>query len=101
MWLILLIINAKNDKYRDQYVIPEKVKYLIDNECLGQKSGAGFYKKIDKGIIHVFDFDSMDYRPINKKRFKAIALAKEQTLYRVSLKLLFFVMMMQEISFGL
>ncbi|MDC0145080.1 3-hydroxyacyl-CoA dehydrogenase/enoyl-CoA hydratase family protein [bacterium] len=78
--------KCENDKYRDQYVIPEKVKYLIDNECLGQKSGAGFYKKIDKGIIHVFDFDSMDYRPINKKRFKAIALAKEQNTLQGKLK---------------
>ena len=42
--------KCKNDKYRDQYVIPEKVKHLIDNECLGQKSGAGFYKKIDNSI---------------------------------------------------
>ena len=66
------------DHFGFQYVIPEKVKHLIDNGCLGQKSGAGFYKKIEKGVIHVFDFDSMDYRPINKKRFKAIALAKEQ-----------------------
>jgi len=78
--------KCKNDKYRDQYIIPEKVKHLIDNKCLGQKSGAGFYKKIDKGVIHVFDFDSMDYRPINKKRFKAIALAKEQNTLQGKLK---------------
>jgi len=78
--------KCKNDKYRDQYVIPEKVKYLIDDGCLGQKSGAGFYKKIDKGIIHVLDFDSMNYRPINKKRFKAIALAKEQNTLQGKLK---------------
>ncbi len=78
--------KCENDKYREQYVIPEKVKHLIDNEFLGQKSGAGFYKKIDKGIIHVFDFDSMDYRPINKKRFKAIALAKEQNTLQGKLK---------------
>ena len=75
-----------NDKYRDQYVIPEKIQYLIDNNQLGQKSGAGFYKKIEKGVIHVFDFDSMDYRPINKKRFKAIALAKEQNTLKGKLK---------------
>ncbi len=66
-----------NDKYRDQYIIHDKVQYLIDNNFLGQKSGSGFYKKIEKGVIHVFDFDKMDYRPISKKRFKAITLAKE------------------------
>ena len=78
--------KCKNDKYRDQYIIPKKVKYLINNEHLGQKSGAGFYKKIDKGVIHVFDFDSMDYRPINKKRFKAITLSKEQNTLQGKLK---------------
>ena len=78
--------KCENDKYREQYIIPEKIKHLIDNGYLGQKSGAGFYKKIEKGVIHVFDFNSMDYRPINKKRFKAIALAKEQNTLQGKLK---------------
>jgi len=67
-----------NDPYREQYVIPDKIKQLINSGNLGQKSGAGFYKKVEKGVIHVLDFDSMDYRPIKKQKFKAVALAKEK-----------------------
>ena len=69
--------KCENDNFRDQYVIHDKVQHLIDKQFLGQKSGSGFYKKIDKGLIHVFDFEKMDYRPQAKKRFKAITLAKE------------------------
>ena len=75
-----------NDPYRDKYVIPEKIKKIIDDGNLGQKSGAGFYKKIDKGIIHVLDFDSMEYRPIKKQRFKAVSLAREQNTLEGKLK---------------
>ena len=67
-----------DDPCRDKYVIPEKIKKLINDGHLGQKSGTGFYKKIEKGVIHVLDFDSMEYRPIKKQRFKAVSLAKEQ-----------------------
>ena len=67
-----------DDPYREQYVIPDPIKKLIKDGNLGQKSGAGFYKKIDKGVIHVLDFETLEYRPINKKKFKAVALAKEQ-----------------------
>tara|TARA_Y100001968_G_scaffold173965_2_gene159390 strand:+ start:1448 stop:3787 length:2340 start_codon:yes stop_codon:yes gene_type:complete len=75
-----------NDPYREQYIIPDKIKKLIESGSLGQKSGAGFYKKIEKGVIHVLDFDSMEYRPIQKKKFKAVALAKEQNTLAGKLK---------------
>ena len=75
-----------DDPYRNQYKISEKIKQLIDSGNLGQKSGAGFYKKIEKGVIHVLDFDSMEYRPIKKQKFKAVALAKEKNTLEGKLK---------------
>ena len=45
--------KCENDNFRDQYVIHDKVQHLIDKQFLGQKTGSGFYKKIDKGLIHV------------------------------------------------
>ena len=88
--------KCENDNFRDQYVI-YKVQHLIDKQFLGQKSGSGFYKKIDKGLIHVFDFEKMDYR-LAKKRFKAITLAKETNNLKVILMgPQFFATMRQEI----
>ncbi|OUT40716.1 MAG: hypothetical protein CBB66_01040 [bacterium TMED6] len=75
-----------DDPFRDQYKISEKIKHLIDSGSLGQKTGAGFYKKIDKGVIHVFDFESMEYRPIKKQKFKAVSLAREQNTLKGKLK---------------
>ena len=75
-----------DDPYREQYKIPEKIKQLIDSGSLGQKSGAGFYKKVEKGVIHVLDFNTMEYRPIKKQKFKAVALAREQNTLEGKLK---------------
>ena len=79
-----------DDPNRDKYVIPNQVKELIDKGNIGQKSGAGFYKKIEKGVIHVLDFESMEYRPINKKRFKAVTIAREQNTLEGKLRAITF-----------
>ena len=36
---------------------------MVQNGWLGQKTKQGFYKKIDKGIIHSIDLDSLEYTP--------------------------------------
>ena len=75
-----------NDPEREKFDMPEFVKKMIENKWLGQKSGQGFYKKIDKGVIHSIDFKSMDYSPMNKKRYPSIRIAKESTELEVRLK---------------
>ena len=75
-----------NDVNREQYILPKQITKLIDDGCLGQKSGSGFYKKIDKGVIHALDLQTMNYEPIKKKRFKAISMAKEQNTLEGRLK---------------
>ena len=52
---------------------------MLDNNWLGQKTKQGFYKKIDKGVIHSLDLTTLEYTPMNKKRYDAFALAKERT----------------------
>ena len=66
--------------------MPGFVKKMIENKWLGQKSGQGFYKKIEKGVIHSIDFKSMDYSPMNKKRYPSIRIAKESTELEVRLR---------------
>ena len=55
---------------------------MLENEWLGQKSGQGFYKKIDKGVIHSLDLDTLEYTSQNKKRYTGIKLAREYTNMR-------------------
>ena len=78
--------KCENDPSRDIFKLPDFLNTMIDNKSLGQKTGAGFYKKIDKGVIHSIDLKTLDYTPMNKKRYRAIALAKERTLLADKLK---------------
>ncbi len=69
--------NCLDDSERDIFQIPEFLSKMIENEWLGQKSGQGFYKKIDKGVIHSLDLDTLEYTLQNKKRYTGIKLARE------------------------
>lgn len=55
--------NAAQDPWRDQYRVPDWVQGLIDQGALGQKVGAGIYKKVD-GSIQVFDPRLNAYRGV-------------------------------------
>ena len=68
-----------NDNFRSYFKLPEFIESMIDKGWLGQKSKQGFYKKIDKGVIHSLDFETMNYTPQNKKRYKGVGLARENT----------------------
>ena len=68
-----------NDECREMFNIPDYIQKMIDEKSLGQKSGQGFYKKIDKGVVHSLDIDTMEYTPQNKKRYTGIRFAREYT----------------------
>ena len=78
--------KCENDPEREKFNMPEFVRKMIENKWLGQKTGQGFYKKIDKGVIHSIDFKSMEYSQMNKKRYPSIRIAKESTELEVRLK---------------
>jgi len=66
-----------DDESLEIFKLPDYVQTIIDNGWLGQKSGQGFYKKIEKGVIHSLDLITLEYTPQKKSRFKGIGLAKE------------------------
>ena len=71
--------DCPDDPERDIFKLPDYIQKMIDNKWLGQKTKQGFYKKIDKGVIHSLDLDSMEYKPMNKKKYSAFSIAKENT----------------------
>ncbi|MDN5848257.1 MAG: 3-hydroxyacyl-CoA dehydrogenase/enoyl-CoA hydratase family protein [Nitrococcus sp.] len=54
--------RLRDDPWVDYLKLPEWMRRLIKAGALGQKSGAGVYRKLDKEI-QVLDADRGDYRP--------------------------------------
>ena len=52
-----------NDELHDSFVLPAFIETMIKNGLLGNKTGAGFYKKLDGGKILYYDPASNDYIP--------------------------------------
>jgi len=56
-----------DDESRDEYRVPEPVKRMVGAGLRGNKTGAGFYKRVDgpggKREFHVIDLDTLDYHP--------------------------------------
>ncbi len=51
-----------SDPWHPHYQIPEALARLVEKGALGQKTGAGFYRKQGKDIL-VLDITAGDYRP--------------------------------------
>jgi 3-hydroxyacyl-CoA dehydrogenase len=58
--------NLQNDPFYPAYATPPAVQKLLDAKALGQKTGAGFYKKVGKEILR-FDLAKGDYVPAGAK----------------------------------
>ena len=69
--------KALEDEERDSYSIPEILNILIESDRLGQKTRAGFYKKMDDRSIHSVDFKTGEYSPQGKVRFDCYRIAKD------------------------
>ena len=56
-----------DDESRDEYRVPEPVKRMVAAGLRGNKTGAGFYKRVDgpgaKRAFHVIDLDTLEYHP--------------------------------------
>jgi len=64
--------NLADDPFFPSYATPPVVKALIEKGALGQKSGAGFFKKVGKDILRL-DPASGDYVPAGKKADEIVA----------------------------
>ena len=71
--------KCTEDECRETFVIPESINKMLENKWLGQKSGQGFYKKIDKGVVHSINLDSLEYSEQKKNKYPGVRFAKEYT----------------------
>ena len=71
--------KCSEDNDRAVFKLPDYIQTMLDNKWLGQKSKQGFYKKIDKGVIHSLNLETLEYTPMKKNKYDAFALAKERT----------------------
>lgn len=58
-----LAANLEDDPWHKFIIVPPWMQALIQKGALGQKTGAGVYKKVGKDIL-VLDLETQDYRPV-------------------------------------
>ncbi len=59
-------LNAQTDPFYASFGAPEVLKTLLEMGNLGQKTGAGFYRKLGRDVLR-FDLASKDYVPAGAK----------------------------------
>jgi 3-hydroxyacyl-CoA dehydrogenase len=85
--------NCPDDERAEVFQTPAFVQHLVDNNLLGSKSGAGFYKKVKdaqgKSEILALDLKTLEYRPKVKAKFATLDMAKAVDNLEQRTKLLF------------
>ena len=75
---------APDDGMRHVFVVPEVMQQLIAQNALGNKTGAGFYKRVKaadgSSEFHTLNLHTMQYAPPAKPRFDVIGHTKDLPL---------------------
>ncbi len=66
-----------NDPFHDAFATPRVLAELLLNGALGQKTGAGFYRKAGKAILRL-DPHTRDYVPVDARLDERVAAALAQ-----------------------
>src|SRR5690625_2950902 len=72
--------NCPEDERNDLFALPEYIQTMVDKKLYGEKTGKGFYKKIEKkdgpSEIKTLDLDKMEFRDRKKASFDVLEKTK-------------------------
>jgi 3-hydroxyacyl-CoA dehydrogenase len=73
-----LVTALPNDPEHDVFRVPAFMKTMLERKQLGEKTGAGFYKK-DGREIRTLDWKTLEYRERQKAKLPALEAAQNTT----------------------
>ncbi len=81
-----------HDESRDKFKLPKIVQVLYDNKWFGDKTGQGYFKMIrhkdGSKELKELDFNTFEYKDVEKPKFKALEASKEIEDLRKRIKFL-------------
>lgn len=70
-----------HDESREKFKLPKIVKVLYENKWFGDKTGQGYFKMIrhkdGRKELKELDFNTFEYKDVEKPKFKALEASKE------------------------
>jgi 3-hydroxyacyl-CoA dehydrogenase len=66
-----------DDPHREDFAVPEVMRGLVERGTLGEKTGAGFYRKQD-GEILALDLATGEYRPRRRIQSPAVEMVRSE-----------------------
>jgi 3-hydroxyacyl-CoA dehydrogenase len=69
--------DLADDPRRDDFAVPPLLRDLVERGALGEKAGAGFFRK-EKGEILALDFATGDYRPRRRVASATVEMARNE-----------------------
>jgi 3-hydroxyacyl-CoA dehydrogenase len=73
--------TLEHDESRDKFKLPKIVEKLYENKWWGDKTGQGYFKMIrhkdGRKELKEIDFETFEYKDVEKPKFKALEASKE------------------------
>ena len=69
--------NCPNDEQASAFIVPNYVKFLLDNKSFGNKTKKGYYYKDEKRNSFSLRLDTLQYEPTGKPKFPSLDAAKK------------------------
>jgi 3-hydroxyacyl-CoA dehydrogenase len=71
--------NCPNDEMNATFKLPAYINTMMENKCLGSKTGQGFYKKVTvngKSEIHSLNLNTLEYEAPKPVKFPTLEMTK-------------------------